>query len=81
MYRTNTNLEESILRISECFFLRNSERDPVFNGVARRSTWFIPFPWWTLFSARSFHVFLVGSKGFANFISSRQCPCLLTLNE
>ena len=30
-------------------FLRSSERDPVFNGVAGRSTRFIPFPWWTLF--------------------------------
>ena len=37
MYRTNTDLEESILRISGWFFLPNSERDPVFNGVARRS--------------------------------------------
>ena len=49
MYRTNTDLEESILRISGCFFLRSSERDPVFNGVARRSARFIPFPGWTLF--------------------------------
>ena len=49
MYRTNTDLEESILRISGCFFLRSSERDPVFNGVARRSVRFIPFPGWTLF--------------------------------
>ena len=31
------------------FFLRSSERDPVFNGVARRSARFIPFPGWTLF--------------------------------
>ena len=31
------------------FFLRSSERDPVFNGVAGRSTQFIPFPGWTLF--------------------------------
>ena len=30
-------------------FLRSSERDPVFNGVARRSARFIPFPGWTLF--------------------------------
>ena len=49
MYRTNTDLEESILRISGCFFLRSSERDPVFNGVAGRSARFIPFPGWTLF--------------------------------
>ena len=49
MYRTNTDLEESILRISGGFFLRSSERDPVFNGVARRSARFIPFPGWTLF--------------------------------
>ena len=49
MYRTNTDLEESILRISGCFFLRSSERDPVFNGVACSSTRFIPFPGWTLF--------------------------------
>ena len=46
MYRTNTDLEESILRL---FFLRSSERDPVFNGVARRSAQFIPFLGWTLF--------------------------------
>ena len=49
MYRTNTDLEESILRISGWFFLRSSERDPVFNGVAGRSAQFIPFPGWTLF--------------------------------
>ena len=30
-------------------FLRSSERDPVFNGVARRSARFIPFPRWALF--------------------------------
>ena len=30
-------------------FLRSSERDPVFNGVARRSARFIPFTGWTLF--------------------------------
>ena len=30
-------------------FLRSSERDPVFNDVAGRSTRFIPFPGWTLF--------------------------------
>ena len=61
MYRTNTDLEESILR---WFFLRSSERDPVFNGVACRSARFIPFAEWTLFSARSFHVFLGGSGVF-----------------
>ena len=49
MFRTNTDLEESILRIPGWFFLRSSERDPVFNGVARRSAQFIPFPGWTLF--------------------------------
>ena len=49
MYRTNTDLEESILRISGWVFLRSSERDPVFNGVACRSARFIPFPGWTLF--------------------------------
>ena len=43
-------------------FLRSSERDPVFKGVARRSARFIPFTGWTLFfSARSFHVFWAGS--------------------
>ena len=57
MFQTNTDLEESVLRISGCFFLRSSEQDPVFNGVADRSTLFIPFSGWTLFSARSFHVF------------------------
>ena len=41
-------------------FLRSSERDPVFNGVAGRSARFIPFPGWTLFSARSFYVFGAG---------------------
>ena len=30
-------------------FLRSSERDPVFNGVAGRSTQFIPFPGWIFF--------------------------------
>ena len=49
IYRTNTDLEESILRIS--------------GKVAYR-----------------IKVALSG-KGLANFISSRQCPCLLTLNE
>ena len=60
MYRTNTDLEESILRISGGFFT-NSEQDPVFNGVAPCSAWFILFPGWTLFSAWSFHVFWAGS--------------------
>ena len=46
--------------ISGCFFLRSSERDPVFNGVALRSARFITFPEWTLFSALSFHVFWAG---------------------
>ena len=46
MYRMNTDLEESILRI---FFLHSSERDPVFNDVAGRSALFMPFPGWTLF--------------------------------
>ena len=65
MHRTNTDLEESILRISGWFFLRSSEQDPVFNGVARRSARFIPFPGWTLFfSARSFHVFFHVLIGF-----------------
>ena len=64
MYRTNTDLEESILRISGWFFLGSSERDPVFNDVAGRSTLFIPFPGWTLFSARSFHVFFHVLIGF-----------------
>ena len=51
-------------------FLRSSERDPVFNGVARRSARFIPFPGWTLFfSARSFHVFWEGSA-----FSSQKIP-------
>ena len=49
MYRTNTDLEESILRIS--------------GKVAYR-----------------IKVALSG-KDLANFISSRQCPCLLILNE
>ena len=49
MYQTNTDLEESILRIS-----------------------------WKV--AYRIKVTLSG-KGLANFISSRQCPCLLTLNE
>ena len=44
MFRTNTDLEESILRIPGCFFLRSSERDPVFNGVARRSARFTRSP-------------------------------------
>ena len=66
MYRMNTDLEESILRI---FFLRSSERDPVFNDVAGRSALFIPFPGRTLFSARSFLVFLAGSA-----FSSQKIP-------
>ena len=49
MYRTNTDMEESIFRIS--------------GKVAYR-----------------IKVALSG-KGLANFISSRQCPCLLILKE
>ena len=50
-------------------FFRSSERDPVFNSVARRSTWFISFPGWTHLSARSFHVFWAGSS-----FSSQKIP-------
>ena len=65
MYRRNIDLEESVLRISGWFFLRSSERDPVFNGVARRSAQFIPFPRVDpFFSARSFHVFFHVLIGF-----------------
>ena len=49
MYRTNTDLEESILRIT--------------GKVAFRIK------------------VALSAKGLANFTSSRQCPCLLTLNE
>ena len=49
MYRTNTDLEESILRI--------------LGKVAYRIK------------------VALSCKGLANFISSRQCPCLLILNE
>ena len=49
MYQTNTDMEESILRIS--------------GKVAYRI------------------MVALSGKGLANFISSRQCPCLLILNE
>ena len=49
MYRTNTDLEESILRISGWFFYEVQNEIQSFNGVAHRSARFIPFPGWTLF--------------------------------
>ena len=63
----STDLED--FREGSVFFFTISERDPVFNGVACRSTWFIPFSRWTLFSARSFHVFWAGSA-----FSSQKIP-------
>ena len=54
--------------ISGWVFLRSSERDPVFNGVARRSARFIPFPGWTLFFSTVLSRLFPGTDRLRNWV-------------